>query len=91
VRLGIRPVRGKVGGYGIDFTSDPIKSRFDPIKSRFDPIKSHSQRDLDTVNFVAQHLMPFNDDIQLVLKILGHYANMVLENFFDLLYIAGIH
>jgi hypothetical protein len=77
MRFRIRPVGGKVTGNGVDFILDSIKPG--------------TQRGFNAVDLFGQHLMPFNDNIQLVLKILGHDADMMLEHFLYLFEIIGVH
>jgi hypothetical protein len=70
VRLGIGTVTGKVGrnGFYLDFNS--VQPSFDTADSRVHP-----------VDLFGQHLLPFNDNVKFVLKILGHDADMMLEVF----------
>jgi len=70
VRLGVGPVSGKVGGHGVNLAFDPLQPDFNPVQPVF-----------YTVNLFTQHLMPLDDDIQLVLKILCHYTHMMLDIF----------
>ncbi len=88
VCFGIHPVRGKIGGDCVDLAFDAIQSC---SQSGFDTVQPRPQSCFDTIYLVAQHLMPFNYDIQLVLKIVSHHANMMLENLFNFLDIACIH
>ena len=80
VHLSVGPVSGKVGGHGVNLAFDPLQPDFNPVQPVF-----------YTVNLFTQHLMPLDDDIQLVLKILGHYPNMMLEHFIDFFEIIGVH
>jgi hypothetical protein len=75
VRLGVRPVGGKIGGNGVDFTFNPIKPDF---KTVHPPIKA-IHPSVKTVNLLTQHLVAFDDDIQFVLKILGHDTYLMLD------------
>jgi hypothetical protein len=99
VRFGIRPVCGKVGRNGIDLILDSIQPGFNTVQP-------FPQIGFNPVDLVAQHLVPFYDDIQLVLKIfgyytrlvlnlslevVGHYADMMLENLLDLFYFISVH
>jgi hypothetical protein len=72
VRFGVIPVSGEVGRNCIDLVLDPVQSGFNTVQP-------FPQTGFDPVHLVAQHLVPFNDDIQLVLKILCHDADMMLE------------
>ncbi len=81
MRLGIRPMRGKIGSHRIDM----------PYKIGFDTIDPFCQRVFDPVNLLTQHLVPFNDNIQLVLKIFGHDADLMLEHLLDFLEISSFH
>jgi hypothetical protein len=87
MRLGVCPVGGEIGGNGIDFTFNPVKPDF---KTVHPPIKA-VHPSVKTVNFLTQHLVAFDDNIQLVLKILGHYPHIMLEHFLDLFEIGSIH
>jgi len=58
MRLGVRPVGGKISGNGIDLDLNPIRPFFDV-----------AQPYVHSVEFFGQHLLPFNDEVQLVLKI----------------------
>ncbi|HEX2768866.1 MAG TPA: hypothetical protein VHN12_06245, partial [Geobacteraceae bacterium] len=80
MRLGVRPVGGEIGDNGVDFTFNPVNLDLNTVKP-----------DFKTVNFLTQHLVAFDDNIQLVLKILGHYPHIMLEHFFDLFEIISIH
>jgi hypothetical protein len=87
MRLGIRPMGGKISGNVIDFTFNPVKPDF---KTVHPPIKAFHPS-VKTVNLLTQHLVAFDDNIQLVLNILGHYSHIMLEYFFDLFEIISIH
>jgi hypothetical protein len=94
MRLGVRPVGGEIGGNGVDFAFNPVNLDLNPVKPDFKtvhpPIKA-IHPSVKTVNFLTQHLVAFDDNIQLVLKILGHYPHIMLEHFFDLFEIISIH
>jgi hypothetical protein len=88
VRFGVLTVSGKIGGNSINSPTQVHPNLINPC--------------LKPVDLVTQHLMPFNNDIQLMLKILGHDANMLFEvlryiidmppeKFIDLSYIFSIH
>ena len=74
MRLGISTMGGKIGYNGVDFIFNPVNLDFYTVKPDFKavhtPIKAihHSVK---TVNLLTQHLVAFDDDIQLVLKILS--------------------
>jgi hypothetical protein len=68
VRLSIGPVGGC--GYGICFGFKTIHPTVETIHSPIEPVDSF-----------AQHLMSFDNNIQLMLKILSQYANMVFTVF----------
>jgi len=67
MRLGVHPVSGKIGGYGIH---TPTQVGLNLVNPRFKP-----------VNFVTQHLVAFDNYIQFMLKILSHDAYMLFEVF----------
>jgi len=94
MRLGIGTVGGKIGCNGVDFIFNPVKPDFNPVKPNFKtihpPIKA-IHPSVKTVNLLTQHLVAFDYNIQLVLKILGHYPHIMLEHFFDLFEIISIH
>jgi hypothetical protein len=91
MRLGIRTVSGKIGGNGVDFSFDTLKPSFNATESR-----------VHTVDFFGKHLVTFDDNIQLMLKILRQhadmmfkvirrYTDMMLEHSLDLFEIISIH
>lgn len=77
VRLGVRPVGGKIRG---DRINAAAQVRFDFINPYLKPI-----------NLVAEHLLPFNDQVQFVPKILGHDADMMFEHVFYFFEIFCVH
>jgi len=70
MHLGVRPVGGKISSDSIDLC---FKTVHPAIKTVHPAIQS--------IYLFAQHLMPFNDNIELVLKILVHDAHVILEVF----------
>jgi hypothetical protein len=86
MRFGVLPVSGKVGRNGIDLIHDPVQSGFNTIQpginsvqSRFDPVQPSPQICFYPVDLVAQHLVPFNDDFELVLEIFRYYTGLMLD------------
>jgi len=77
---------GKIGRNGIDLFLDPFQPGFNTvqpginaIQSRFDPVQPSPQIGFNPVDLVVKHLIPFNYDIQLVLKIFGYYSRLMLD------------
>jgi hypothetical protein len=63
MRLGVRPMGGKIGGNCVDFILDTLQS------------------DFHAVDFFGEHLVAFNDKVELMLEILGHDTDMMFEVF----------
>jgi len=87
VRLSVGPVSGKVSGHGINLAFDPVQSHLNPVQSHLNPF----QPVFDPVNLLTQHLMSLDNDIQLVLKIFRHHANMMLKHILDFFKIISFH
>jgi hypothetical protein len=77
MRLGVGAVGGKIGGHGINLS--------------FNLVNPRAQGSFDTVNLFTQHLGSFDNDIQLLLKIFRHNADMMLERILDLFKIISFH
>jgi hypothetical protein len=66
VRLGVGAMGGEVGGYGTHLGIKTIHPHFKTVQPSFETVHSP----IKTVDFLAQHLMTFDNDVQFVLKIL---------------------
>jgi hypothetical protein len=99
MRLGVRPVGGEIDGNDID---TPTQVSFGFVNPFGQTYFYSVQPPIYPVNLFAQHLVPFNDNIQLMLKILRQhadmmfkvirrYTDMMLEHSLDLFEIISIH
>jgi len=77
MRLGVRPVCSKISGDPIDLDFKTVHPGFEMAHLAIQTVHPI----IKSVGLFAQHLMPFNDNIELVLKILVHDPHVMLEVF----------
>ncbi len=71
--LGIRTMGGEIGGHGINLYFNPVESFLDLVKFSF-----HS------IHPLRQHLLPFHDKVELVLKVLFDNSDPPVEGLYHI-------